>query len=341
MDDVARLAPQDRSDLFRAAAEAKDVTIQIIEKDFWVCWVLRHLYAPEAVPADLLLKGGTSLSKVFGVIDRMSEDVDLVIDRHGIGFTGDRDPAAAGITGKERGRRIDALKAAAAELVAGALFKAIRGRFVKVLGASKAWSINANVSDPDNTRILFRYPTQEASPAYLKPMVQLELGARGGTWPAVEGTIRPYAAEQFPGAFSAPTATVRAITAGRTFWEKATLLHGLAHQDAAKVARLMPARHFYDVYRLWEHGLGREAARDFDLLADVVRHKETFYPQANARYDLAKPSTLRLVPGEESIRALQPEYAQMAAEMIIGDAPDFDVVLDTLRAIETEVNGGA
>lgn len=339
MNDVARLAPQDRSDLFRAAAEAKGVTVQIIEKDFWVCWVLRQLYTLDELPAELFFKGGTSLSKVFGVIERMSEDIDLVIDRADLGFTGDRDPAAEAIGNKERERRIDALKAAAASFVGGPLVDALQTRFASTLGSSDSWSLRANVANVDNTLILFGYPSVESASAYLRPMVQLELGARGDTWPATKGKVTPYAAELFPAPFKEPTASVLAITAERTFWEKATILHALAHQDAEKAKRTKPARHYYDVYRLWEHGLGRAAADDHQLLADVVRHKMTFYRDPKAKYELAVPGSLRLVPDAEVVAAIRPEYVAMAQEMIFGQAPGLDELIRVLRDVESAVNG--
>jgi hypothetical protein len=339
VDEVARLASQDRSDLFRAAAEAKGVTIQIIEKDFWVCWVLRQLYTLDTLPAELLFKGGTSLSKVFGVIDRMSEDIDLVIDRAGLGFTGDRDPTDEELGGKERERRIDALKQAAASFVGGPLTDALRARFEAVLGPPNSWSLRTDLTNLDNTLILFGYPSIETASSYLRPMVQLELGARGDTWPAAEGGVTPYAAELFPGLFREPTARVRVITAERTFWEKVTILHALAHQGAEKAKRLKPARHYHDVHRLWEHGLGRAAAGDHALLADVVRHKSTFYREPKARYDLAIPGSLRLVPGDDVVSAIRSDYAVMAEEMVFGNAPTLEEVLRVLAEIEFAVNG--
>jgi hypothetical protein len=338
MDSVARLAPQDRSDLFRAAAEARGVTVQIIEKDFWVCWVLRQLYTLDELPAELLFKGGTSLSKVFGVIERMSEDIDLVINRADLGFAGDRDPTAAGLSGKERDRRIEALKMAAAAFVDGPLIGALRTRFEAILGSPNSWSLDANVTNLDNTLILFGYPSLESPSAYLRPLVQLELGARGATWPATEGRVTPYAAESFPSQFSEPSATVRVITAERTFWEKATILHALAQQDAERVKRAKPARHYYDLYRLWEHGLGRTASADHTLLAEVVQHKMLFYRDPKAKYELAVPGSLRLVPDTEVVAAIRPEYAAMAEEMIFGKAPTLDEILRVLIEVEAAIN---
>jgi predicted nucleotidyltransferase component of viral defense system len=101
MDDVARLSIVDRTDLFAATASRRALSPTIIEKDFWVCWTLKRIFTLLDPPAGLLFKGGTSLSKVFGVIERFSEDVDLSFDRAGLGFGGESDPLNAA-TGKRR-----------------------------------------------------------------------------------------------------------------------------------------------------------------------------------------------------------------------------------------------
>src|SRR4051812_26092665 len=93
MDDVARMEPHDRQDLFtEAAARQGNVSAGVIEKDFWVCWTLKHVFGLGPSPAQLIFKGGTSLSKVYGVIERFSEDIDLSLSRQDLGFVGDRDP---------------------------------------------------------------------------------------------------------------------------------------------------------------------------------------------------------------------------------------------------------
>ena len=81
MDDVARLPAADRADLFVVTGAGRWLTSEMIEKDFGVCWTLKRLFTLPDLPAGLLFKGGTSLSKVFGVIERFSEDVDLSFGR--------------------------------------------------------------------------------------------------------------------------------------------------------------------------------------------------------------------------------------------------------------------
>ena len=81
------LPDQDRRDAFEAAADRLDTLASYVEKDFWVCLVLNALYnrLPESHP-QFLFKGGTALSKAFGLIRRFSEDIDLVVYREALGF---------------------------------------------------------------------------------------------------------------------------------------------------------------------------------------------------------------------------------------------------------------
>src|SRR3984893_17891118 len=108
MDHFALLPAAERATGFReAAARARLGSATIIEKDFWVCWALHRILSSSTLPGPLF-KAGTSLSKVYKVIERFSEDVDIVLDRHALGFTGDQDPPNIAGTNK-RTRKLDEL----------------------------------------------------------------------------------------------------------------------------------------------------------------------------------------------------------------------------------------
>lgn len=94
MDTVATMPRADRADLFRETSTRMGLPPVLIEKDFWVCWTLGQLFTDESLREVLLFKGGTSLSKVFHLINRFSEDIDLAVDYAPLGFTGARDPAS-------------------------------------------------------------------------------------------------------------------------------------------------------------------------------------------------------------------------------------------------------
>jgi hypothetical protein len=344
MDDVARMPLTDRMDLFSATARRRGLTAEIIEKDFWVCWTLKRLFTLPDPPAGLLFKGGTSLSKVFGVIDRFSEDVDLSFNRAELGFGGESDPLNA-TTGKERKHGLEAL----AETCQTVIREKLLPQLVTVFGDALAephstiWDVQLAEDDPNGQTLLFRYPAGNRSrsadePAYVQPAVRLEIGARSDHWPAVEATVMSYAATEFPNLFKEPGCNVHALAAGRTFWEKATILHMWHHAPADKKFRDRQSRHYYDVVRLYQHGLGIAAVKDIDLLQKVARHKEVFYPAAWARYADAKPGTLRIVPPDARLPELEQDYRKMQ-EMIFGEPPAFEQLLESLREIEREING--
>ena len=86
MDKIAAGPASDRRDLFQESASRLGMNSAIVEKDFWVCWILKLLFAEAALKDQMVFKGGTSLSKVFGLIDRFSEDIDLVLDWPLLGY---------------------------------------------------------------------------------------------------------------------------------------------------------------------------------------------------------------------------------------------------------------
>ncbi|CAN5216282.1 nucleotidyl transferase AbiEii/AbiGii toxin family protein [soil metagenome] len=344
MDEVARLPISDRMDLFSASARKRGLTAAIIEKDFWVCWTLKRLFNLADPPAGLLFKGGTSLSKAFGVIERFSEDVDLSFNRAELGFGGDSDPLNA-TTGKKRKHGLEALTEMCQRTIREKLLPQLKSEFSDALNEplTVEWEVKLAEDDPEGQTLLFRYPAANQSrsgeePAYILPAVRLEIGARSDNWPAVEATVTSYAALDFPGLFKEPNCQVHTLAAERTFWEKATILHMWHHAPADKKFRDRQSRHYYDLVRLYGHELGFAAINDIELLLKVARHKEVFFPAAWARYADAKPGTLRIVPPDARLAELEQDYRKMQ-EMIFGEAPDFEGLLKVLREIEHRVNG--
>jgi len=343
MDELAKLSAADRRDLFTASAAKRGFNVIIIEKDFWACWVLKQLFGLHDPSAGLVFKGGTSLSKVWGVIDRFSEDVDLSFDRSDLGFGGDSDPAKAGST-KKRDRQLEELSAACGAMIRDQFVPRLNEAFPIVLGSAAGSDWRLEIDPDDEQSVLFHYPASAPrdpgnEAAYLRPFVKLELGARGEHWPSEEAEIRPFAAEDFPTAFRSPAGRVKVVSAERTFWEKATILHSWYHAGPDRPLRDRQSRHFYDVFKLFQSPLGKKAVADLELLQSVARHKSVFFASAWARYDLAVHGTLRLVPPDFRLPELERDYAFMRSEMIFGDAPTLPQIIEVLREIERQVNG--
>lgn len=342
MDEVAHLPTSDRADLFQTAASIRgDMRPALIEKDFWVCWTLQRIFTLKDPPAGLVFKGGSSLSKVFQAINRFSEDVDLSFDRSTLGFGGDNDPAKAP-SRSQTAKRLGMLSAACREMIRSRFKPQLEASFSKVLGTTpskKTWRVEP---DPDEQTLVFHYPAgieADESPQarYARPTVRLELGARGEQWPADWAPVTSYAAQAVPKPFKSPACRVKVLAAERTFWEKATILHVLYHLPSSKRLPDRQSRHYYDLTKLYAKEAGKRAVADFDLLRSVAKHKSIFFASAAARYDLAVPGSLKLMPPPGRKKDLEEDYAKMQ-EMIFGQVPRWDDIVRELKRLEDQIN---
>ena len=325
MESVARLSPAQRRELFAETAARKGMTPAIVEKDFWVCWTLGRLFAHAELARLLIFKGGTSLSKVFNLIERFSEDVDLILDWRVV--VGEDDPLAARSATKQE-----------------AMNKSIDAKAIDYIGGDMLAMISAVVDQvcrcepatDDRHALNVIYPAA-FSDAYLRPEVRLEIGPLAAWMPHDKFRIRSYAAEAFPQLFTQADCMVQAIRAERTFWEKATILHHEANRPNGSPQPLRYSRHYYDMAMMAAAPLKDAALADLALLADVVAFKGRFYPRGWAQYDQAKPGTFKLVPSGNVLVTVAKDYTQMR-NMIFGHYPAFDEITAALQSLEHEIN---
>jgi len=341
MDRIARAPQEERAELFRRSATVLRPVRSpaIIEKDFWGCWTLRRIYDVLQFHPRMIFKGGTSLSKVYDAIERFSEDLDLSLSRRDLGFVDNRDPEETGISKNESKRRIEALVSTCQQVILDRLLPALRVDFASVIGGLD-WSLELDATDPQT--VIFTYPrsnTESKLPGYIRPAIRIEMGARSDDWPGEYHEVRPYAAEAFPQAFKLTTSCrVYVLDAERTFWEKATLLHAEFHRPTDKPMADGMSRHYYDLYQLSQHNIGRQALNRRDLLDRVIVHKQLFFTSAWAHYETATAGNFHLVPPEKRIPLIRADYVRMR-EMIFGEAPTWEQIVKGLRELEDRING--
>ena len=324
MDKVAHLSQQDRSDLFAETATAMRTTPAIVEKDFWVVWVLSRVFANADLAGILKFKGGTSLSKVFGLIGRFSEDIDLILDWREV-VQGNPNEARSK---SKQNTFNEQTNAEAAKYIDVVLLPQVRQCVGDLCGCS---------IDAENLHAInIRYPAAFGD-AYLRPEILLEIGPLASWLPSDVFAIQSYAAQHFPQVFDKPSCDVPTILAERTFWEKATILHQEAHRAEDRPMPLRYSRHYYDLARLALSDVKHIALADLEMLAAVVAFKQRFYPSAWAKFELAKPPTLKLIPPEARISELAKDYQAMQ-NMIFDKPLSFDEVMQTLTALEKEIN---
>lgn len=286
----------------------------VVEKDYWVSQALRCL-AME-FPQDFVFKGGTSLSKGFNIIQRFSEDIDVLI------LAGDRGRGAC-----------DTL--------------------MKDMGDQTARAVQDPEPTRTGERGIHRtyfltYP-RKRNVDWLRPTIDVEMGVRGGPNPSESRQVTPLLADALQAAGVqtevyedlAPV-RVNVLHPGRTAIEKLALVNDEADKCQRDPAREFPTRHgrhFYDIYMLLGHVLVQDFLRNREQFLDVVRDCERV-SQKYFNSEYVRPLTGYAVgaafqSGPRVMQQLRAAY-ESAEDLYFGSDPypTWDEVLERVRQSE-------
>lgn len=330
MYEIAKLPSEEREILFQNAAARKGMNAAIIEKDFWVCLTLDYLFHKCPWKKAFAFKGGTSLSKVYSLIDRFSEDIDLILDWRIVGY-GYSEPWE---------KRSNTQQQKFINESSNRVATFLKEEFLPVFKADMAHCIGRPVSvyidDDDPGTVKFGYPCTFEDASILQE-IRLEIGALAAWTPTQLADIHPYAADYYPGVFHHASTQILTTTAERTFWEKTTILHQEAHRPGTSKIPERYSRHYYDLYCMAHKGVLEKALAQKDLLTQVAEFKRTFYPRKWAQYENARIGSLKLVPAAHSMDRLRSDYKKMQS-MIYGNYPDFDEMMQFTKELEARIN---
>jgi len=330
--DFLALSEEERRQYIEHAAIQRNLIPVILEKDFWVCWLLGILFESEFAD-HLVFKGGTSLSKVFGVINRFSEDIDLSLSPAFLNLP------EVGTSRNQANKWMTKAEAACGTAVKIQIAPALEAAVRNHLGSVDRTWFEFRVDPASHSPILlFQYPSsQPPGFEYLARTVKLEFGALTDQQPIGRHPVRPWIAEVLPTAFEDWKSDVVALEVERTFWEKATILHAEHYRHADKPTPDRFSRHYADMSALAKHPSASQAIDRPDLRDRVVRWKSLFFGSTWANYDLAKPGTFRLIPNPERLPALRRDYQAMR-DLYLSEPISFDNILADLAELEWKIN---
>jgi Nucleotidyl transferase AbiEii toxin, Type IV TA system len=342
---IIAASDDDRLGLFLAAANRIGTTVQNIEKDFWVCWTLDALFH-RLKPGGprLLFKGGTSLSKGFGLISRFSEDIDITVFRDDLGEGASFEELEKLSSGRKRSARLDAIKAACQDYINGRLreeLNALAQETMERAGNDPArLRVVLDSDDKDKQSLLIHYPSAVERSGYISPLVKIESGAKSALDPHMGCTVTPYVGPDTRKRDALAVTDVTTIDPQRTFIDKILILHGMtfffeAHSELRGNGRM--SRHYYDVHQLMNDAVGEKACSDDALIVDCVGHAHMFFHRANTGLEHATRGAFRLRPSAAMRDPLRRDYDSMTS-MIFGDVPDFDTVLESIARAEDLLN---
>jgi hypothetical protein len=333
--DFLTLPEEERRLYIEQAAIRRNLSPVILEKDFWVCWLLGILFESEFAES-LVFKGGTSLSKVFHVIERFSEDIDLSLSPTFLNLP------EAGTSRNQANKWMTKAEAACGLAVQNQITPVLDAAVVEALGPrDRAWFEFQTDPGTNSPVLLFHYPsTHPAGFEYLKRSVKLEFGSLTDQQPAGRHPVLPWIAEMLPDAFPDWKCEVVALEVERSFWEKATILHTEFHRPADKPTPDRFSRHYADTAALAKHPNAGKALDDHQLRNRVVQWKGRFFGSSWANYDQAIPGLFRLVPPPERLSALRRDYQAMR-DMYLSEPGTFDDILAELAELEQRINNSS
>jgi Nucleotidyl transferase AbiEii toxin, Type IV TA system len=305
------------------ASNALGLPEQVVEKDFWVTLALKATFSTET-GKHLVFKGGTSLSKGWGLIDRFSEDIDLALNRELLGFSGKL----------SNSQREKLRKASCRHLT-----HTFKQELEEVLAD---WSVkdvtltadDCIPSDKDPVNVQLQYPSLFDAHPYMVSRVLLEVGCRSLIEPKEHRTIGNIMGKVLP---AEAKVIVPCVLPKRTFLEKCILMHEEFHRPQEKANHERRSRHLYDITRIMDSQHGADALGDKALLNDIISHRKGFTKVSGIDYDTLSHHTLDFVPPGDREDQYRKDYdALRRAFFQVDDPPSFGDLMEKLRKLRTQ-----
>ena len=324
------LTDNDRRDIIDYVSGKTGFLRNVVEKDWWVTSVLRAIFSlPYA--DNLSFKGGTNLSKCWGLIQRMSEDIDIGISRDFLGFDGELSKTQIS----------DKLRRASCSFVRNIMRHDVENALVAQGISTESITVRVQetkVSTVDPETIYVAYQSLYDGNGYVLPQVKIEVSGRSMTEPVSKVFVRSYISENLPKlTFQDNPVEVNAVLPQRTFLEKLFLLHEEFSKPSSEIRVERMSRHLYDVFRIMKTKIAEEALSDDCLYDSVIEHRRKFIGLKGFDYDTLKKSMLNIIPTGETRVRWEIDYKNTVANMIMGEAPSFEDVIIALESLNNRI----
>ena len=335
MNSFIQLSSDERNLYCRQAAERMEIPLPaaVIEKDFWVFWTLNLLNEIPELKGNITFKGGTSLSKAWGLIERFSEDIDIAINRK---VFGQEPPHGAenATSNTQRKTRLEELEDKNATFIKEVLLPILHE---KIAGHLNPADFTLRLIEKGNeVNIEFEYPgTLKNELGGLLPVVLIELVPRADEIPNEERKITPIIYEVFEDLLGEGSFNISTLTPERTFLEKLLFIHETL--EGFNKGSERKSRHYYDLLKLYKAGVFERIKNNRELLQMVVEHRQTFFRYNTLDYTGILSNGVRVLPKKESWTDWRGDYTRTAV-MIYNNIPSFEELMSFAEQLENEFN---
>ncbi|MBG7631297.1 MAG: nucleotidyl transferase AbiEii/AbiGii toxin family protein [Bacteroidetes bacterium] len=327
MENFIKLNKKDKLNIFNQTSERSGLPSSAVEKDWWVTLSLNIIFS---LPYSnhIVFKGGTSLSKAWNLIERFSEDIDLVIDRKHLGFEGELSKT-----------QVSKLRKASCSFIGSEFYKDINNALIKLgIQDYELVAQETKNTDTDPLIIELRYESLTEQSDYLRPRVLIEVGARSLMEPVENKAIISIVSKEFHKlSFAETEIMIPVVSPKRTFLEKIFLLHEEFQKDVKFIRVERMSRHLYDLEKLMDTTHGIEALKDMELYNTIVTHRKKFNTIRGINYENHKPNLINLIPAEETIKNWEKDYKTMQESMFYGATLSFSKLMERIAELNASI----
>jgi len=327
METFIKLSDLDKVNIFNQTSERTGLPSSAIEKDWWVTLSLNIIFSlPYA--NQIVFKGGTSLSKAWNLIERFSEDIDLVIDRKYLGFEGELSKT-----------QVKKLRKASFSFIGNEFYTDFNNELIK-LGIQNYELVVQKTKNTDTDPLIveLQYQSLTEKNDYLKPRVLIEVGARSLMEPVDNKNIISLVSNEFRELpFAEKEMLIPVVSPKRTFLEKIFLLHEEFQKETKFIRVERMSRHLYDLEKLMDTTHGIEAIKDIELYKTIVIHRKNFNAIRGIDYAKHTPKFINIIPPEETVKDWKKDYKTMQESMFYGDTLSFDKLMERITELNTRI----
>ncbi|MCL2073203.1 MAG: nucleotidyl transferase AbiEii/AbiGii toxin family protein [Marinilabiliaceae bacterium] len=302
---------------------------QAIEKDLWVTNILQFIFSL-SFSEKLVFKGGTSLSKVWNVIERFSEDIDLAVDRELFNLQGN-------LTVKQLKKLRKHSSLFVKENFCSELQKAVEKYNLQNLCSIEPQPDGeGDKTYPEPRKIFIRYQSLFETFSYVKPEIVLEIGARSLIEPAKKSEVKSLISTNLPIETTLVNSHIITALPEKTFIEKAFLLHEI-FTCGKKILANRKSRHLYDLEKMMNKDFAIKAISNNALWNMIHLHRENFTHIHGVDYSQDIRPKISLIPNEQDMDDWSQDYETMQNTMIYGKSSTFNELIDRIKQLEKRI----
>ena len=320
------ISDEQRKKYINTIAIESGISAESVEKDWWVTLVLRALFT-SSFAKHISFKGGTSLSKCWNLIERVSEDIDIAINREFLGFSGELSKTQIS----------DKLRRASCAFVRENMQYELQKLILNFGLQSSIFEVKVKITsitttDPEIIEV--HYNSLFPASNFVLNKVIIEVSGRSMNEPLEDVKINSIISQMLPDTkFADDLFLIKAVSPKRTFLEKAFLLHEEFAKETKDIRIDRMSRHIYDLEKLSNTDIAQEALNDAELYKSIIEHRRKFIGLKNFDYSTLLPQSISFVPPKEIISYWKNDYARTQSTMIYGNSLSFDTLIERIQKL--------